>query len=269
MRLYGWSVNAEQAVEELGKLRAQADEAAVRRDGPDHVSWKAKVDAVMRSALGEDSATLREYRDVRYSVGVWTGAPGEDQRDAQYFAARVGDAVGLIDAAIYELGLTEGSVGEIADPHVIDGPIFVVHGRDDARKYELVRLLERAIQRDAVVLHEQSNRGDTILEKLERHAQAASFAIVLLTGDDEGRLAGSAATPLTPRGRQNVILELGIFIGRIGRSRVVVLKEPNVEVPSDLSGLVYIALDPSGAWRQELLKELTAAGIGVDFDRVP
>jgi len=144
----------------------------------------------------------------------------------------------------------------------------VVHGHDDAHKHELMRLLDRAVELEAVVLHEQPNRGATILEKLERHAQAASFAIVLLTGDDEGRLRG-ADGPLNPRGRQNVILELGMFITLLGREHVVVLKDPDVEEPSDLSGLVYIPLDTAGAWRHDLLKELKAAGIKVDFNRIP
>jgi len=55
-----------------------------------------------------------------------------------------------------------------------------------------------------------------------------------------------------------VILELGVFIGLLERSHVVVLKDPSVDVPSDLSGLVYITLDNAGGWRYDLLKELAA-----------
>jgi len=118
------------------------------------------------------------------------------------------------------------------------------------------------------VLHKQADRGATILEKFERHAQTASFAIVLLTGDDEGRLRG-ADSPLKPRGRQNAILELGVFISQLGRAHVVVLKGPDVEKPSDIDGLMYIPLDDAGAWRIKLLKELEAADIKVDFARIP
>ena len=148
------------------------------------------------------------------------------------------------------------------------GPIFVVHGRDDAHKYELMRLLDRTVEPEAIVLHEQVDRGATILEKFERHAQTASFAVVLLTGDDEGHLRGGDSL-LKPRGRQNVILELGVFMGLLGRSRVVVLKDADVEEPSDITGLMYIPLDTAGAWRHRLLKELEAAGIKVDFTRIP
>ncbi len=260
------------AAEELRKLRAQADAPEVRREGPEHGSWKAKVDAVMAGALGKDSETLRSFRDLRYSVGIWFGGPGEAERDVRYFAERVGDAAGLVDAAIFQLELQAEAAGEedgVATRAVPTGPIFVVHGRDDARKYELMRLLEKAVAASQpIVLHEQASGGATILEKLERHAQTASCAVVLLTGDDEGRLRGRD-DPLRPRGRQNVILELGMFIGLLGRNHVVVLKEPDVEAPSDLDGLVYIPLDGAGAWRHSLLKELAAMEIKVDFTRIP
>ena len=260
------SLNARRAAEELKKLRSQADLPEIRRNGPEHKGWKAKVVAIMQAGLGQDSHTLREFQQLRYTVGVWSGAPGEAQRDAQYFARRVDDAGGLIDAAIYQLELLEGSPdeGNIVMP---TGPIFVVHGRDDAHKHELMRLLDRTAEPEAIVLHEQANRGATILEKFERHAQAASFAIVLLTGDDEGRLRG-ADGPLNPRGRQNVVLELGVFMGLLGRKNVVVLRGADVDNPSDLGGLMYISLDDE-QWRFKLLKELEAAGIPVDFSRIP
>jgi predicted nucleotide-binding protein len=261
----------ERAIEELRKLRNQAGTPEVRGDGPEHDAWKAKVDAVMKAALGEDSETLHEFRDVRYRIGIYSGAPGEAEEDARYFASKVDRAAAFIDAAIYQLELQAEPEGQraVANRAVMTGPIFVVHGHDDAHKYELMRLLDRtAIESDSIVLHEQVNSGATILEKFERHAQTASCAVVLLTGDDEGRLRGGDAL-LHPRGRQNVILELGVFIGLLGRSHVVVLKDPDVEVPSDLNGLVYITLDSAGAWRYELLKELAAMGIKVDANRIP
>jgi predicted nucleotide-binding protein len=265
----GASLQPKRAVEELQKLRAQAEKPDVQRSGPEHGSWKAKVVAVMENSLGKGSATLSQFNALRYGLGIWTGAPGEAERDAQIFAETVKDAAGLIDAAIYQLELQydsdEDSEVDIRNP---EGPIFVVHGHDDARKYELMRLLDRAAKPNAIVLHEQANRGKTILEMFERHAQEASFAVVLLTGDDEGRLRGSNGE-LTPRGRQNVIFELGVFIGALGRSNVVVLMDDGVEKPSDISGLIYIPLDAAGAWRHSLLKELQAATIEVDFNRIP
>jgi predicted nucleotide-binding protein len=146
-------------------------------------------------------------------------------------------------------------------------PIFVVHGRDVSVLHNAVRVLERTTGRDIIVLHEQANDGRTILEKFEFHAATAAYAVVLLTGDDEGRTAGE--NQYRRRGRQNVIFELGFFFGRLGRKRVAVLLQVDVEEPSDIEGLVYIRIDALGAWKLALTRELDAAGIEVDFRRIP
>lgn len=148
-----------------------------------------------------------------------------------------------------------------------DGPIFIVHGHARAVLHEAVRVLERGTGKDVIVLHEQASAGRTILEKFEDYAADVSFAVVLLTGDDEGGMRASSEAH--PRGRQNVIFELGFFFGKLGRQRVVVLLEENVERPSDIAGLVYINLDQSGAWKYSLARELEAAGISVDRARIP
>lgn len=147
-----------------------------------------------------------------------------------------------------------------------DGPIFVVHGHADVLRHEVVRVLERATDRDVIVLHEKANAGRTILEKFEAHAASAAYAVVLLTADDAGGPRGEAAVP---RGRQNVIFELGFFFGKLGRERVAVLLDPHVEQPSDISGLVYIPVDPHGAWKHKLARELSAVDIEVAYDQIP
>jgi predicted nucleotide-binding protein len=144
--------------------------------------------------------------------------------------------------------------------------IFVVHGHDDGLKASVARLLERATSAEVVILHEQADKGQTVIEKFESHAQPATFAVVLLTPDDEGRKNG--VDDWSARARQNVILEHGYFIGRLGRSRVVALYKGKVELPSDLSGLIYKAVDDAGAWKWELAKELRAADIDVDMNEI-
>jgi predicted nucleotide-binding protein len=116
-----------------------------------------------------------------------------------------------------------------------------------------------------VILHEQPNRGRTVIEKFEHYATPAAFAVVLLTGDDEGRLRGSGEWHR--RARQNVVFELGFFIGKLGRARVAVLYEEGVELPSDVSGVLYTPFDPGG-WRMALAREMQEARLEVNFDRV-
>jgi predicted nucleotide-binding protein len=141
------------------------------------------------------------------------------------------------------------------------GKIFVVHGHDELAKESVARFLER-LGLTAVILHEQPNAGLTIIEKLERFAHV-DFAVVLLTPDDVGAPAGRTGSP-QPRARQNVIFELGLFIGRLGRRHVCTLYKGDVELPSDSHGIVYTPMDPSGGWRGALAKELIEAGFAID-----
>ena len=141
--------------------------------------------------------------------------------------------------------------------------VFVVHGHDDAAKESVARFLER-IDFEAVILHEQASKGMTIIEKIEEHGDVG-FAVVLLTPDDVG---GKSAESLAARARQNVILELGYFIARLGRARVTALRRGEVEVPSDFSGVVYEAYDAAGGWKQALGRELQEAGFEIDWNKV-
>jgi CAP12/Pycsar effector protein, TIR domain len=142
--------------------------------------------------------------------------------------------------------------------------VFVVHGHNAATKEAVARFIEKLGLRP-VILHEQANRGNTIIEKFERHAGVA-FAVVLVTGDDEAREAGSA-NELRKRPRQNVVFEFGFFVGKLGRAHVCALVEEGVEVPSDYQGVVYIPLDPTGNWKLLLVRELKSAGFDVDANR--
>lgn len=143
-----------------------------------------------------------------------------------------------------------------------DKAIFVVHGRRDDVKQEVARFLEKSTLRKVVILHEQAASGRTIIEKFEDYAAESTFAVVLLTGDDEGGLKGGS---VQPRARQNVVFELGFFVGLLGRDRVAVVRETGVEDPSDMAGVNYIEFDRKGAWKLALAAELRAAKIQVDL----
>ena len=51
---------------------------------------------------------------------------------------------------------------------------------------------------------------------------------------------------------QNVLFEMGFCLGRLGRGRVCLLYEPNVEIPSDYSGVLFKTLDVGRAWKNRL-----------------
>lgn len=145
----------------------------------------------------------------------------------------------------------------------ISNKIFIVHGHDDGARETVARFLER-MGFEAVILHEQANQGRTVIEKVEAHGDV-SFAVVLLTPDDEGCVKGGV---LEPRSRQHVLLELGYFIGRLGRDKVCALKRGRLEIPSDFAGVVWEPMDDTGGWKQALGRELQAAGHHFDWNKL-
>jgi len=113
--------------------------------------------------------------------------------------------------------------------------IFIVHGRDKTPALELARFIEKKYPIDAILLEEEAHRGRTLIEKLEDYS-GVDYAFITLTPDDVGALKGEN---LQDRSRQNVIFELGQFIGKIGRKNVCLFIKGDVEIPSDLRGIGY------------------------------
>jgi predicted nucleotide-binding protein len=143
---------------------------------------------------------------------------------------------------------------------VIKQDIFIVHGHNEEIKHNVARVLEK-LKLNPIILHEQSNEGLTIIEKFEKHSNVC-FAIILLTYDDFGNSKTKEAK--NKRARQNVILELGYFIAKLGRKNVLPLYEDDVELPSDILGVLYTKIDDSENWKFRLVKELQTAGFKVD-----
>ena len=142
--------------------------------------------------------------------------------------------------------------------------VFVVHGHSEGPKEAVARFLEQR-GLEPVILHEQESRGQTVLEKLIAYANVG-YAVVLLTADDVGRAKSERGD--RSRARQNVILELGYFLGRLGRARVLAIVEEGVEIPSDYAGVVYTKLDAARAWQQTMAREMKAAGYVIDWNTV-
>lgn len=144
--------------------------------------------------------------------------------------------------------------------------VFVVHGHNDGLRQSVARFIEK-LGLEAIILNEKPNEGRTIIEKIEAHS-SVGFAVVLLTPDDVGKLASEPKEKLSHRARQNVVLELGYFIAKLGRNRVCALLMEGVEKPSDYDGVLYTQVDDSGAWQLKLAKELKAAGLNIDLNKI-
>jgi predicted nucleotide-binding protein len=143
--------------------------------------------------------------------------------------------------------------------------VFLVHGRNDGAKYQVARYLEK-LGLDVVILHERANKGRTLISKFSEESSDIEFAVVLMTPDDKGGLATEEATEL--RARQNVVLELGFFLGKLGPQKVCALVASGVARPSDFDGVVYISYGESTRWETELARELREAGIKFDPSKV-
>jgi predicted nucleotide-binding protein len=143
------------------------------------------------------------------------------------------------------------------------GRIFVVHGHDAAARDGVARFVTQ-LKLEPIILHEQPSRGRTIIEKFLEYSDVG-FAIVLLTADDVGS-SRDRPDEQRLRARQNVIFELGFFIGKLGREKVAALYERDVEIPSDYQGVLFTEIDDAGAWRFLIAREMRAAGIPFDMN---
>ena len=182
------------------------------------------------------------------------------------FMSYLSDCINEIIAEEERLKVAPAKEKFIADPQ--SNNVFIVHGRDELSKQMIARFIDK-IGLKAVILHEQANRGtEPISEKLKRHSRQICAAVILLTPDDEGRLKPTEGTAqsMSPRARQNVVFEMGYFIGCLGADRVFGLMKGGIEKPSDYDG-IYIDLD-SNNWKFELVRDFKSAGIAVDVNAV-
>ncbi len=136
-------------------------------------------------------------------------------------------------------------IGKIVSLGKMPPQAFIVHGRDLDAAIELKNYLQNVLHLpEPTILAEKPAKGKTIIEKFEEYAENADLVFVLFTPDDVGRLAGSRNAARS-RARQNVIFEIGYFVGRLKRQsgRVILLHKGPLELPSDLAGVLYISIE--------------------------
>lgn len=142
----------------------------------------------------------------------------------------------------------------------INPVVFIIHGHDEEMKRNVQLFLNRGRLQDTV-LHERPDKNRTVIEKLIEEGANASYVIALLSPDD-------LQNDGTVRARQNVILEIGYFMGKLGREKVRLLRRGDTIIPSDLQGILYDNYDIDGAWRIKLAKEIKAAGLSIDIENI-
>jgi predicted nucleotide-binding protein len=230
---------------------------AVVRDEFD--SWNEYNEQLLRSRFS--TGKLGDSYRLSFSLGILFPdiEAGTEQQALNWLARDIDAQLGKLRSIRRQLNLYKSvAFSDTQDGSVsprISDKIFIVHGHDGDIKLQVAEFIERVTGERPVILHEQADSGRTIIEKFEEHAADAGFAIILLTADDLGK--AKDATQLNPRARQNVVLEFGYFMGKLGRGRVAALHEAGVELPSDVTGVLYKSL--AGNWHTELARELKAA----------
>lgn len=245
-------------------------------DSPRLKRVRARSEMLIARIFGADSRYLQQIQRIEFSRNIpfavstsgFSTPPSDlrrEERRRTWYAGQQ-EAVALIDVMLEDLELGKSQQPPDGEsPKILQSDrVFVVHGHDDGMRESVARMLS-SLGLEPVILHEQPERGRTIIEKFYEHSDVG-FAVVLLSPDDLGYSNNEGSDSAKPRARQNVILELGFFLGRLGRESVVALHKGDVEIPSDFSGVLYKRYDSDGAWQLKLTRELRASGYNVSAD---
>jgi predicted nucleotide-binding protein len=243
------------------------------RSAPEIRALEKAIDETLTAVYGHNTVEYNRYRSAtRLDNGPYIIGKRHSPHEVQQYLTD-GKKASILTLQQAIRGLEE-EIAEQAHISVqtnspmarlgLNRKVFVVHGREGEPREAVARFLER-LEFEPIILHEKANQGRTIIEKIEAHNDVG-FAVVLLTPDDVGGLSGETTQP---RPRQNVLLELGYFIGRLGRDRVCAIKQGEMELPTDFSGVLWETFDgANNGWQQALGKELQAAGFGIDWNKV-
>lgn len=181
----------------------------------------------------------------RYGGGVIHMNPSLGLKVKDY-VDDIKEKIHRIDSLVERIDLISLEIISEASPQNtihITKKVFIVHGRDEVSKTNLEILLTE-MGLEPIVLHRQADEGQTVIEKFEKYGSDVAYAFILLTPDEIAYLSNEDSLPdnerkKEKRARPNVIFEFGYFVGKLTRNRVCCLYTGDVEIPSDLKGLVY------------------------------
>ena len=210
------------AIERLRKIVRQIPGLEpLSEESSEFVRWYQNAKSAVGKIFGRDSSNFQDFTEVRYNPTAYSFDNREHAfRESYKQGLKMAEAIlmsmldEVLEDCLDELASPVSDADSFAQPDTNE--VFVVHGRDEGSKETVARFLSK-LGLQPVVLHEKANQGRTIIEKFEQYA-GVGFAVVLLTPDDIGAPQDESAG-LQPRARQNVIFELGFFLGKLGRHR--------------------------------------------------
>ncbi|MCL2137769.1 MAG: nucleotide-binding protein [Coriobacteriia bacterium] len=239
---------------------------------------EAPEDLIRQEVVTKKKAWINKLRIL---TGRYLGdSPLIDRLIYALNVADLSDLIGLLeaiydddeffnDSMLFYVESHDLQIDEVKEEYASDSnskKVFIVHGHDDGAKEKVARLVE-TLKLEAIILHEQPNMGKTIMEKFKEYTDVVGYAIVIYTSCDVGKAINEE--DLHNRARQNVVFEHGYLIAKLGSGHVCALVKGDIEIPSDLHGVLYVSMDESDAWKYRLVEELKAAGFIVSKDDLP
>ena len=234
---------------------------------------KSKAKSLVRRLIPSSSHTdfKKEIDDISFSpMMTYAGQPESEWNEV--FTEGIVHLKGIVENIRDEYAILQkikNNQHENKNRNQNFKDVFLVHGHNEEILQSVARFLEK-LDLNPVIMREKSDKGRTIIEKFEDESDV-NFAIVLLSGDDLFiKVADKKLKepPIISRARQNVILELGYFIGRFGRNNIIALYKSTdgFEFPSDISGVVYKPY--TSGWELDVAKELSDFGFNIDFNKL-
>lgn len=235
----------------------------LKYNDPEIRKWDNMTEQILIKTFGKPNDNLLDFLAARHRSGF---VPTDEYGLQEEFKEDLGRCRKLLEGFIEQLDIfsePEKTIKEDIKETSMSKKIFIVHGHDTQAQSELALILSR-LGFEPIILHEQANEGMTVIEKLEKHSDVG-YAFIILTPDDVGARIDQKEN-LQHRARQNVVFEFGLFAGKLGRKRVCALYKENIELPSDLHGLLYLPFQSSiNEIQLDIVKELRAAGYEVNI----
>ncbi|MBR3482515.1 MAG: nucleotide-binding protein [Neisseriaceae bacterium] len=250
-------------LDKLKKLIQQADKLLthnVTNSSIDFKCWHLSVKRFLEDKFGKDSTETKFFDNTYFEpIDIFGNSPHSQY--ISYCKKGIEETQVILQTYLEEMEENQNSLNENKDNLNMDlTKVFIVHGHNGEIKQKVARLLEKQnIQ--PIILDEQVNEGKTIIEKFEQNSNVGA-AICLFTADDTGK--ANKEKDDKPRARQNVVLETGFFMGKLGRERIVIIAENGIELPSDMQGVVYI----NDNWEFGMLKELKNMSFEIDLNKI-
>ena len=248
-------------------------QAVTTQNGADHQTEK-NISNTILEVYGEKSPEYKDHKYIRLISGSFHVGTTTNEKIDLKERGRV-RVIGILNSLLAQLDEKREDIKDVPLTFTTalqqrnysnSSAIFLVHGHDNSVLHETARFLEK-LKQEIVILREQPNEGRTIIEKFVDYSEVG-FAIVLLTPDDRGGTLDCPYEKQQMRARQNVIMELGYFLGKLGRERVAALYKSGVEIPSDYQGVLFTEIDSGDGWKFQLAKELKAAGYNIDMNLI-